>query len=899
MRKSFKKGMAMLLAAAMVFSTPVALEKTTAKAAADPTPVIGLDFEDGVTEGTSYTEGGFAFDVTGGAKVVANPDDAQDKVLALTPDSDGSTTGTQYITTKADALKNLDFSKGFSISMALKPTKQKTDWNYLFSAGSLDVDGNKTERWLDGTIGFIARYAATYKANFPGDGWVSGNPVGSNFQYFTAGDGVNKWTNLTYVYGEDNVSVYVDGLLTNQWKSEAAIKTILGQLNAGKLSIGGGIDPTLEHFTGYVDDVNVYNSALNASQVYKAATGQDAVADGLLGDISAELDEEGKKIDLKYNTKMSIPADDLSISVNGEVVATGSAVSAIPVSGAGAYAYTPDKDGEYKLAVSAKEQTLNGKLYLAQEKTVSITVVKEGDRFYVNDDTLFTGFGVTKTTTDKVFKVNWTPAAGVTATATVKGPDGKAVGNPLTAPGNVTVSAAGEYTVDIVAKKGNSIKKDTAKFTYKAASTPAPGKTDKFSKITTKPLYKYTFDDAKEVTLSAKAKVEGGVLKLAPTAGKHGEYYAKIDSMTADDFSKGITFIADVNVAAVGKNSTGAYQDWTPFVIFGDGTPAKKDAAGATYRWAITQGFSSKAGTSKDYHAAGYYGNEIKAPYTWDYFNTAANRGKWYTIAVTVKKNEMITYINGVQVQKGTADYSVILDGMKKSNNNYLGASYWDADDDFAGSMDDVAVYNTALSAADVKTLNRSGTGGTGTVTPPTGGTDTAKVSKVSITVPNRKAGKTVYMKKGDKVTLKATVKGSGKYSKSVTWKTSKKSVATVSSKGKVTAKKAGTAKITATSKTDKSKKATITIKVSKKAVKNKTLKISPTKKTLKKGKSLTIKIKKITKKTTDKITYKSSKKSVATVDAYGKVKAKKKGKATITVKCGKKSAKLKLTVKK
>ncbi|MBO5072612.1 MAG: Ig-like domain-containing protein, partial [Eubacterium sp.] len=37
----------------------------------------------------------------------------------------------------------------------------------------------------------------------------------------------------------------------------------------------------------------------------------------------------------------------------------------------------------------------------------------------------------------------------------------------------------------------------------------------------------------------------------------------------------------------------------------------------------------------------------------------------------------------------------------------------------------------------------------------------------------------------------------------------------------------------------------------------------------------------------------------VATVDAYGKVKAKKKGKATITVKCGKKSAKLKLTVKK
>ena len=178
-------------------------------------------------------------------------------------------------------------------------------------------------------------------------------------------------------------------------------------------------------------------------------------------------------------------------------------------------------------------------------------------------------------------------------------------------------------------------------------------------------------------------------------------------------------------------------------------------------------------------------------------------------------------------------------------------------------------------------------------------GTSTAKVSKVTIKVPGKKSGKTIYMKVKDKLTLKAAVTGSGKYSKSVTWKSNKAKVASVTSKGKVTAKKAGTAKITATSKTDKKKKATITIKVSKKAVKNKTLKLKATKKTLKKGKTYTIGIKKITKKTTEKITYKTSKKSVATVDAYGVVKAKKKGTAKITVKCGKKKATLKLTVKK
>ncbi len=898
MRKSFKKGMAMLLAAAMVFSTPVALEKTAVKAAGTELPeaayVYDFEGEQALQSKGTVTGAESAIALVKDAGTVEVIKDGDNNVLKVS-DGGADCFGKNYAKLPAKLFNGVTADSGLTLSMKVKIAKDKnSEWSTIFSSTPKTYN-----EW--NLFKINANLVTGVNAGDP-QAWVDTANLGTGHH--------DAWHTVTVTISKEKVIVYLDGVeKASGVSANAACDNFAGSLATiatnefNVLGCGGfpGEGKTGDKDISDIlyDDIQVFKTALDAAQVNKVVVGKDGVANALLGDISAELDEEGKKIDLKYNTKMSIPADDLSISVNGEVVATGSAVSAIPVSGAGAYAYTLDKDGEYKLAVSAKEQTLNGKLYLAQEKTVSITVVKDGDRFYVNDDTLFTGFGVTKTTTDKVFKVDWKAAAGATVSATVKGPDGKAVGNPLTAPGNVTVSAAGEYTVDIVAKKGSSIKKDTAKFTYKAASTPAPGKTDKFSKITTKPLYKYTFDDAKEVTLSAKAKVEGGVLKLAPTAGKHGEYYAKIDSMTADDFSKGITFIADVNVAAVGKNSTGAYQDWTPFVIFGDGTPAKKDAAGATYRWAITQGFSSKAGTSKDYHAAGYYGNEISAPYTWDYFNTAANRGKWYTIAVTVKKNEMITYINGVQVQKGTADYSVILDGMKKSNNNYLGASYWDADDDFAGSMDDVAVYNTALSAADVKTLNRSGTGGTGTVTPPTGGTDTAKVSKVSITVPNRKAGKTVYMKKGDKVTLKATVKGSGKYSKSVTWKTSKKSVATVSSKGKVTAKKAGTAKITATSKTDKSKKATITIKVSKKAVKNKTLKISPTKKTLKKGKSLTIKIKKITKKTTDKITYKSSKKSVATVDAYGKVKAKKKGKATITVKCGKKSAKLKLTVKK
>ncbi len=76
------------------------------------------------------------------------------------------------------------------------------------------------------------------------------------------------------------------------------------------------------------------------------------------------------------------------------------------------------------------------------------------------------------------------------------------------------------------------------------------------------------------------------------------------------------------------------------------------------------------------------------------------------------------------------------------------------------------------------------------------------------------------------------------------------------------------------------------------KAVANKKLVLKDKKKTLKKGKTYTVAIKSMTSKTTDAVTYKSSKGSVAPVDKYGVVTAKKPGKATITVKCGKKSAK-------
>lgn len=128
-------------------------------------------------------------------------------------------------------------------------------------------------------------------------------------------------------------------------------------------------------------------------------------------------------------------------------------------------------------------------------------------------------------------------------------------------------------------------------------------------------------------------------------------------------------------------------------------------------------------------------------------------------------------------------------------------------------------------------------------------------------------------------------------------WKSSNKKIVKVNSKGKITAQsKTGNATITVTLKSGLYKK--IAVKVQKSAVSCTKVTLNKSSVSLEKGKSLALKpkVKPIT--CVQKIKYSSSNKKVATVSSKGKVTAKKKGKATITVTVGKKKVKCKVTVK-
>ena len=158
-----------------------------------------------------------------------------------------------------------------------------------------------------------------------------------------------------------------------------------------------------------------------------------------------------------------------------------------------------------------------------------------------------------------------------------------------------------------------------------------------------------------------------------------------------------------------------------------------------------------------------------------------------------------------------------------------------------------------------------------------------AEAALVKVTVTLDKTSATVYT--GKTVTLKAA---SNDTAKTVTYTTSNKAVATVSSTGVVKGVKAGTAVITANCGN-----ATATCKVT---VKAPSVKFAKKSAVVYKGKTATVKA---TLAGVSSVTYKSSNTKIATVNSKtGTVKGIKAGTVTITATSGKLKATYKLTVK-
>lgn len=158
-----------------------------------------------------------------------------------------------------------------------------------------------------------------------------------------------------------------------------------------------------------------------------------------------------------------------------------------------------------------------------------------------------------------------------------------------------------------------------------------------------------------------------------------------------------------------------------------------------------------------------------------------------------------------------------VIDGMATEQGLYATVAYrrFLDGETFLYDMSDVAISagTKPVVSPTIDTGSNSGGNSSQTVTTAKKTETKPAASKVKVI----KVGlnySTIYLTKGKSKTLKATVSPSNATNKSVTWTSSNKKIATVSSKGKVTGKKAGTATITVKAKDGSGKKATCKVVV-------------------------------------------------------------------------------------
>lgn len=577
------------------------------------------------------------------------------------------------------------------------------------------------------------------------------------------------------------------------------------------------------------------------------------------------------KINLSFKTT-DVAYDDLSITLGDEVVATAADLTINEETGVATFAYDITEEKEYSFKVVAKKNADDAGFYKDDIEKISISVVKDGDKVYIKDNSLSADPTISEDNGSYV--VSWTAEEDVTYNLVVTDSTGKAVEAKKTETGKATFSglAEGTYKVVLTAVDGEYANKGENEFSVQKAAEASA--TSKFAQITTKPIFSYEFNSAtenglkltnasiKKVTRDNKSE---SVLQLGDTKDLSlvHKSYATIPSLSSKDFSNGITVTFDVNVngAYTGENLNG----WTKFFGFGNGVVGR-DPVNGEFAYGFTLGLNHVVDNNDWNHKSGYYGTGTGVldgvdtegaaplgtttnPMVWNWYTDSSKQNRWDNITVTVAKDgTMSTYYDGVLVQsyKQAAFATEILGGMKKATNNILGGSYY-PDPDLVAMMDNFAVYNTALSAADIKTLAGDIKADSKAVEAlPDPNNKSGEVTAISFTdyeiSSNRKTLEVYFSAKPDKV---VAVNNKGTKVKKITLgRTTKitfKSAMKVGSKVKVTATKDG-----------KSVSKTYTVKG--------TIKISK------------VKAKKNTKKVTGKLNIKK-----ATVKVKVKYKGKKK----------------------
>ena len=262
-----------------------------------------------------------------------------------------------------------------------------------------------------------------------------------------------------------------------------------------------------------------------------------------------------------------------------------------------------------------------------------------------------------------------------------------------------------------------------------------------------------------------------------------------------------------------------------------------------------------------------YTGAEIRPEFTVTYQGAALSQSTDYTV----------TWRNNVKVGTATAVLTGIGDyfGMKEIT-FVIENHKWD------GPMKTVQEATVLAYGSQERTCTRCGK------------KETNQLAKLRPTMSVNASS--IVLRRGQSTT-KLKVTGLAQGDRIASWTSSNKKIVNVNSSGKIkAAKKDGKATITITLRSGYKKK--ISVKVQKTAVKTTKIRGIQKKLTIRRKKSYMLVPEILPITSLEKVTFTSSNKKVATVTAKGKVTAKKKGTAVITVKAGRIRKRCKITVR-
>ena len=505
----------------------------------------------------------------------------------------------------------------------------------------------------------------------------------------TSGIPLNQWTHLAGSYDGTTVRLYVNGTQVAQTTTTGNLVSSTAPLRIGGNAIWG------EYFSGAIDEVRVYRRALAPSEIQadvNTPVGGGPIPDTTPPTVSITAPSAGATVGGTATTVSANAGDNVAV-VGVQFLLDGASLGAEDTTSPYSISWntTGVTDGTHVLSARARDAA--GNTALATNVSVTVNNTPDSAPPTVSITTPASGATLTGTTTVTVNASDNVAVAGVTFLVDNVQTGAEDTVAPFSWSWNTASVPNGSHTLTARARDGAGNTATSAAVTVTVTNTAPP------------PIglvAAYSFDEGTGSTVGDSSG-QGNVGTISgatwTTAGKYGK------ALTFNGSSNWVT-VADANSLDLTTGMT--LEAWVnPTAVSGYQEAVLKEATGdLAYALYANNGTPAMPAGVMSIGTA-----QRTAPGT-----SAIAVNVWTHIATTFDGATLRMFVNGVQTGTASLSGSInVTTGALRIGGNAIWGEY------FSGRIDEVRVYNRALTAAEIAAdMNAAVGGGAPDTTPPT-----------------------------------------------------------------------------------------------------------------------------------------------------------------------------------